>query len=1191
MRRALLLLATIAAIPAWGANATVYVDNTLVSDCTSGNYSTSARNCTGSAGNAYNTINEAIQFVTGSGNTILVRAGTYAECNAGTVGWLGAITTTIYVPSGKSGTVSAWNVIKGYGDGTTTLTGTGGCGQAIVNAGSDFWQYGGLGTNEGFNVTGVYDWDGTSGITEGTVFFYSGNGTDNQRVWGNTFLANTTVFTSNNETVDIYGVIAFRGEPIGLDVRNNTINLGFIGTGIIYGQSSTCGSTCGSCTPANVTISGNRIIYGNVARHAGIFSHGSRGVAITGNYFEMGVSGTVLTSTNGSYCAAMRNSCEWTLENNYCQINDTSGSGYAFYVYDEAGVSTEGHTFRNNTIYGRSAVALFAGRCNNCPIRNNAIVGYSGSLLFGTGLRSPGSNGCALGGGSTGGAIGHQLYNNVTTNELLCGDETLDPDVSGRPHGNVTSAITFDGTSTFPTPFLRLQAGSPAINAGTSTGAPSTDYDGETRTGNPDIGADEFSSGGAVCGNGIIESPEVCDGSNFGGDTCVAHGCAGGTLTCTGSCSTISTASCTGCDSTAPAAVTMAASQPPRAPELGIKLSWTATGDDNNAGTATTYQLRMSNAAIGSCAGGVPITEVENASGVFVSSLPTPLASGNPESVVVKGLRPNTTYRFRLCVLDEAANFSISNEVIATTAKYEGRGHATTGGGSDGTTSPVFCRVTNTNDSGTGSFRGCAALGGGRTVIPTIAGTVSLLTRVDLRPLTNWTFDGSSAPSPGFTITTLTDLDDPLRLGNASHVIFDGLRLQGRFFWTGGNPAETADLLTTNNIAAADTSSNLVFAHITARDIGDAALDLWDDSTDVTITNCFFMRDFHSMTTGGDPGLARVSLFRNVWAQIGERAPQLTTVQDQGGISDVDIRNNVYYEWGYDPNPGQYTAGVYAIRVRNQRNCTGGSVTTACTSNADCSSGTCQPSPVRDVDNLNIVNNVFAPGPTTSASGLVSAIVYGSGAGSASGDATEEAGPPCSVTGQGNFVSTTNLGDIWVSGNVLPANTCDSYSTVASENSIPLAAQVTTVTATQLGSVVLPSAGTYFRLADEQALIDTVASSIVGCGNGVIDPGETCDDGDQVVAACVYGDSPPFTQVCDSDCVENVNCASPQYCGDGAINGGEPCDGADLGGNSCASIGCTTGTLSCSGSCTFQGCTGCTIQIMRGATCAGCVIR
>jgi hypothetical protein len=56
----------------------------------------------------------------------------------------------------------------------------------------------------------------------------------------------------------------------------------------------------------------------------------------------------------------------------------------------------------------------------------------------------------------------------------------------------------------------------------------------------------DWSGAGAVCGNNLIESPEVCDGSDLGGQTCLSKGFTGGTLACNGSCSAFDTSSCTG---------------------------------------------------------------------------------------------------------------------------------------------------------------------------------------------------------------------------------------------------------------------------------------------------------------------------------------------------------------------------------------------------------------------------------------------------------------------------------------------------------------------------------------------------------------------------------------------------------------------------------------------------------------------
>lgn len=58
--------------------ATYYVDGDLVSDCTSGDYSISSRNCSGSDGNAYNTFSDILSSLS-PGDIVYVRSGNYAE--------------------------------------------------------------------------------------------------------------------------------------------------------------------------------------------------------------------------------------------------------------------------------------------------------------------------------------------------------------------------------------------------------------------------------------------------------------------------------------------------------------------------------------------------------------------------------------------------------------------------------------------------------------------------------------------------------------------------------------------------------------------------------------------------------------------------------------------------------------------------------------------------------------------------------------------------------------------------------------------------------------------------------------------------------------------------------------------------------------------------------------------------------
>lgn len=71
-----LLLVVVFMWPAISHATTRYVDITLVSDCTSSNYSISARTCTGIDGNAYNTIAKGVT-PTVAGDTLYLRSGTY----------------------------------------------------------------------------------------------------------------------------------------------------------------------------------------------------------------------------------------------------------------------------------------------------------------------------------------------------------------------------------------------------------------------------------------------------------------------------------------------------------------------------------------------------------------------------------------------------------------------------------------------------------------------------------------------------------------------------------------------------------------------------------------------------------------------------------------------------------------------------------------------------------------------------------------------------------------------------------------------------------------------------------------------------------------------------------------------------------------------------------------------------------
>jgi hypothetical protein len=86
-----------------------------------------------------------------------------------------------------------------------------------------------------------------------------------------------------------------------------------------------------------------------------------------------------------------------------------------------------------------------------------------------------------------------------------------------------------------------------------------------------------------------------------------------------------------------------------------VTLHWTAVGDDSLAGVAVVYDLRMAD---------TPITLSSWSEATVVSGLPTPLASGAPQQVTVRGLTPGSTHYFALRSRDDAGNWSGVSNVV-----------------------------------------------------------------------------------------------------------------------------------------------------------------------------------------------------------------------------------------------------------------------------------------------------------------------------------------------------------------------------------------------------------------------------------------------------------------------------------------------------------------------------------------------
>jgi hypothetical protein len=122
-----------------------------------------------------------------------------------------------------------------------------------------------------------------------------------------------------------------------------------------------------------------------------------------------------------------------------------------------------------------------------------------------------------------------------------------DPFGAAPGPGSSPGAGSSDGSSTgdaspATTSISGSETGSSVPETGSSSSADTggaTDSSGSSTTHEDDASYDP------VCGDGIVEGDEVCDGDDLGGQTCVGVGFDGGSLACLGDCSGFDTSSCT----------------------------------------------------------------------------------------------------------------------------------------------------------------------------------------------------------------------------------------------------------------------------------------------------------------------------------------------------------------------------------------------------------------------------------------------------------------------------------------------------------------------------------------------------------------------------------------------------------------------------------------------------------------------
>jgi len=195
--------------------------------------------------------------------------------------------------------------------------------------------------------------------------------------------------------------------------------------------------------------------------------------------------------------------------------------------------------------------------------------------------------------------------------------------------------------------------------------------------------------------------------------------------------------------------------------------------------------------------------------------------------------------------------------------------------------------VTNLNDDGTGSLRhGIENMEGPRTIVFDISGTILLKDRIRIEK-PNLTIAGQTAPGEGITLAN-----------EAFYVYADDAIVRYIRCRLGDQSGGDDDAVSINK------GSNIIFDHVTASWSIDETFSCQSDEVDsLTVQWCMITESLHNSHHekgahgyGGIIGSLRQSFHHNLYAHHSSRSPKVTWRQH----TEVDFRNNVIYNWGYN---------------------------------------------------------------------------------------------------------------------------------------------------------------------------------------------------------------------------------------------------------------------------------------------------
>lgn len=194
--------------------------------------------------------------------------------------------------------------------------------------------------------------------------------------------------------------------------------------------------------------------------------------------------------------------------------------------------------------------------------------------------------------------------------------------------------------------------------------------------------------------------------------------------------------------------------------------------------------------------------------------------------------------------------------------------------------------VTNLNDDGPGSLRDAVEQQGPRTVVFAVSGTIELKTPLRVNN-DSITIAGQTAPGDGICLK-----DQPLVV-NGSHVIIRYLRVRLGDKYTHDNDAVSGGRYGQHDV---------ILDHLSVSYSIDECLSIYK-TKNLTVQWCFVSHSLaHSRHTKGAHGFGGIwggygaTFHHNLLANHSSRNPRFSSVE---GTKQVDMRNNVVYNWGF----------------------------------------------------------------------------------------------------------------------------------------------------------------------------------------------------------------------------------------------------------------------------------------------------